>query len=99
MPTPMQCFQVIIHGAFNSPVAFAPETGVRGFYTTRWVATTDSQRAVSKAFRSARRELNQWPDVRDGLVAVEMEAEDVAAGSWWRWLKGGGRGFTFYTEG
>ena len=58
----------------------------------------DEEGAVRKAFESARCELNRWSDVRDGLVSVEMEAEKVDAGSWWRWLKGGGRGFTFYTE-
>ena len=94
----MYCFRVLIHGAFTARVLLAPEVNARGFYTTRWVVAADKQTAVSKAFQSARRELEQWSDVRDGLVAVDMEAEEVDAGSWWRWLRGGGRGFAFYGD-
>jgi len=93
------CFRILIHGDFTARVKLAPEMAhARGFYTTRWVMASDKATAIRKAFSSARTELNQWSDVRDGLVAVEMEAEEVDAGSWWRWLKGGGRGFVFYTE-
>lgn len=98
MPPSVACFRVLIHGAFTARVTLAPEAEARGFYTTRWVIASDKATAIRKAFSSARTELNQWSDVRDGLVAVEMEAEEVHAGSWWRWLKGGGRGFAFYTE-
>jgi len=82
----------------QAPLQLAPEAVAHGFYTTRWVVAVDEEAAVRKAFGSARRELSRWSDVRDGLVAVEMVAEEVDAGSWWRWLKGGGRGFTFFTE-
>lgn len=92
------CFRVLIHGDFTARVKLAPDAHARGFYTTRWVVAFDETTAVRKAFASARRELNWWSDVRDGLVSVEMEAEEVDFGSWWRWLKGGGRGFAFYTE-
>ena len=94
----MGCFRVIIHGAFSAMVLLDSELGARGFYTTRWVVASDLEGAISKAFRSARRELNQWSDIRDGLIAVEMEDEEVAQGSWWRLLKGGGRGFAFYEK-
>jgi hypothetical protein len=98
MPSAMRCFLVLIHGAFTAAVQLAPEVDAHGFYTTRWVVAFDKQNAVRKAFQSARRELNQWSDVRDGLVQVEMEAEKVEAGSWWRWLKGGRGGFSFYGD-
>jgi hypothetical protein len=71
----------------------------RGFYTTRWVVAFDERSATTKAFGSARRELMQMhADIRDRLVSVEMELEEIAPGSWWRWLKGGGRGFSFYLD-
>jgi len=61
--------------------------------------TSDVQTATTKAFNSAWRELQQkQADIRDGLVSIDMEAEEVTSGSWWRWLKGGGRRFAFYTE-
>ena len=94
----MRCFQVLLHGAFRPRLNFGSELSARGFYTTRWVVTSDEPAAIRKAFDSARRELAaKQADIRDGLVAIDMEAEDVAAGSWLRWLRGGGRGFAFYT--
>lgn len=95
----MRYFQVLIHGAFRPRLNFGSELGARGFYTTRWVVTADERTAIAKAINSARRELVQkQADIRDGLVSIEMEAEEVAPASWWRWLKSGGRGFTFYSE-
>ncbi len=95
----MRCFSVLIHGAFRPRLNCGSELSARGFYTTRWVVTSDEHTAIGNAFDSARRELTaEQPDIRDGLVAIEMEAEEVAPGSWWRWLKGGGHGFTFYTD-
>ena len=94
----MRCFYVLVQGSFTARVALAPEMEAHGFYTTRWVVAFDKLAAMRKAFRLVRRELEQWSDVRDGLVAVEMQAEEIGAGSWWRWLKGGGRGFSFYGE-
>jgi hypothetical protein len=95
----VRCFVVLIHGAFRPRLSFGPEISARGFYTTRWVVTFDAGTAVAKAFASARRELMQkHADIRDRLVSIEMEAEAVERGSWWRWLKGGGRGFSFYTD-
>ena len=96
----VRCFLVLIHGAFRPRLNLDSEMTARGFYTSRWVVTSDEQAAIRKAFDSARRELvAKQADIRDGLVAIEMEAEQVEPGSWWRWLTGGGRGFTFYTEG
>ena len=94
----MRCFHVLIHGQFSERVCLAREVPARGFYTSRWVLARSHETAVHKAFRSAEQELQQWDDVRDGLVGVGMGAEEVEAGSWWRWLRGGGRGFAFYGE-
>ena len=95
----VRCFLVLIHGALRPRLNLDSEMAARGFYTSRWVVTSDEQAAIGRAFSSARRELvAKQADIRDGLVAIEMEAEEVEPGSWWRWLKGGGRGFTFYTE-
>jgi hypothetical protein len=95
----VRCFSVLIHGSFRPRLNFGPETSARGFYTTRWVVTADERAALVRAFALARGELiASQPDIRDGLVSIEMEAEEVEPGSWWRWLKGGGRGFTFYAE-
>jgi hypothetical protein len=95
----VRCFLVLLHGAFRPRLNFGPEISARGFYTTRWVVTSDEQTAIVRAFASARRELQEkHADIRDGLVSIEMEAQEVEPGSWWRWLKGGGRGFSFYTE-
>jgi hypothetical protein len=95
----VRCFSVLMHGAFRPRLNFESEVSPRGFYTTRWTVTSSQQKAVKPAFDSAKRELaGQHPDTRDGLVTVEMQAEDVATGSWWRWLKGGGRGFAFYMD-
>lgn len=95
----MRCFRVLIHGQFERFVQLGTEdTRARGFYTTRWIVADAKDNAISKAFESAKAELQQWSDIRDGLVAIQMEADDVSAGSWWRWLRGGGRGFAFYTD-
>jgi hypothetical protein len=95
----VRIFSVLIHGAFNSHLQVQPGAPfARGFYTTRWVLAADEKTAVQEAFRSAEEELNSWSNVRDGLVSVSMEAEEIGPGSLWRWLRGGGRGFAFYTE-
>ena len=95
----LQVYCVLIHGTFEAAVCLQQDQlPARGFYTTRWVLARDGLKAREKAFRSARRELNEWSDLRDGLVAVRMEAESVAPGSLRRWLQGGGRGFSFYVE-
>lgn len=94
----MQCFHVFIRGEFDERVLIAPEVPTRGFYTSRWVLADSEETAICKAYRSAELELQQWSDVRDGLVEVSMEAEEVRAGSWWRWFRGGGSGFSFYGE-
>ena len=96
---PVTCFQIRIHGRFDVQVTGgSTPCSARGFVTTRWVVAASVETAIQKAFRSAKRELNQWPDVRHGLVSIRMEAEEVCYGSWWRWLKGGGRGFGFYEK-
>ena len=99
MQRPVRCFCVLVHGQFEHRVHTASaEMKPRGFYTTRWVVATGRENAVQKAFRSTKLELQQWPYIRDGLAEVGMEAEEVGPGSWWRWLKGGGRGFSFYID-
>jgi len=92
-------FRVLVHGAFTAHVRLNPEVQARGFYTTRWVFARDEAAAAEKAFNSARSELKKWSDVRDGLVSVAMDAEDVqATGPWHIVFRGGGRGFAFYGE-
>jgi hypothetical protein len=99
MQWPVHCFCVLIHGAFRPRLNFGSEMSARGFYTTRWVVAFDENSAIAKAFASARRELTQMhTDIRDRLVSVEMEPDEIAPGSWWRWLRGGGRGFSFYMD-
>ena len=95
----MRCFRVLIHGQFERLVQLGPvEAETRGFYTTRWVVAETEESAVLKAFESAKRELQQWSDIRDGFVGINMETEEVSAGSWWQWLRGGGKGFAFYVD-
>lgn len=95
----MRIFAVLIHGAFSSNVQLSAESPfAQGFYTTRWVLAPSETAAGKKAFRSAKEELNKWSDLRDGLVSVRMNVEEVRSGSFWRWLRGGGRGFSFYTD-
>jgi hypothetical protein len=97
--TVVRCFRVLIHGQFERLVQLGPaEVETRGFYTTRWVVADAEQSAIRKAFQSAKLELQQWSDIRDGLVSIDLEAEDVSPGSWWRWLRGGGKGFAFYID-
>jgi hypothetical protein len=48
------------------------------------VVADTKENATLKAFQLAKRELEQWADIRDGLVGIDMKAEDVSAGSWWR---------------
>jgi len=94
----VHCFVVLIEGEFERlvDVGFAEHAG--GFYTSRWVVARTKAAAIPKALRSAKRELEQWPDIRDGLVRINMQVESVGAGSWWRWVRGGGRGFSFYGD-
>ena len=95
----VRSFRVLIHGQFARRVRLSPaETDIGGFYTTRWVVADTKENATRKAFQLAKRELEQWGDIRDGLVGIDMKAEDVNAGSWWRWLRGGGKGFAFYAD-
>jgi hypothetical protein len=94
----MRCFRVLIHGAFSPRLKLASAPSAGGFYTTRWVVAAHADAAIAKAFQAARHELEQWAEFRDGLIGVQMEAEEVGPGSLWRWLKGGGRGFAFYTD-
>jgi hypothetical protein len=95
----MRIYSVLIHGAFQPHVRLEPsDFQTHGFYTTRWVLARSEAEATEKAFRSATRELNRWPDLRDGLVSVNMEAEEIGPGSVWPWLRGGGRGFAFYFD-
>ena len=97
--TPVQCFRVLIHGEFERLVRLGPaDVETRGFYTTRWVVADGQDSAIRKAFGSAKRELQKWSDIRDGLVGIDMEAEEVSEGSWWRWLRRGGKGFAFYVD-
>lgn len=94
----MGCFAVLVQGSFSEPLGLGPGLHARGFYTTRWVVALDRRSATRKALQSIRRDLNQWLDVRDGRVTVEMEVEEIGPGSWWRWLTRGGRGFSFHEE-
>lgn len=97
--TAVQCFRVLIRGEFERLVRLGPaDVETRGFYTTRWVVADGQDSAIRKGFGSAKRELQQWSDIRDGLVGIDMEAEEVSEGSWWRWLRGGGKGFAFYVD-
>jgi len=91
----MGCFAVLIQGSFSEPLGLGPELHAHGFYTTRWIVAIDKPAATGKALQAIRRDLNQWLDVRDGHVTVEMQVEEIGPGSWWRWLMGG-RGFSFY---
>lgn len=95
----VRCFRVLIHGEFEHLVQLGPANiDTRGFYTTRWVVAGSEDSAIRKAYRSAELELRQWSDIRDGLVRIDMEAEEVTSASWWRWLRGGGKGFAFYFD-
>src|SRR4028119_171554 len=99
MSEAVRCFRVLIHGQFERRVHLGPaDRQARGFYTTRWVVAGTRDEAVRKAFGLAKRELEQWSDIRDGLIGIKMEAEELNSGSWWRWLRGGGRGFAFCLE-
>ena len=99
MSQALQCFRVLIHGEFERLVQLGPaDVETRGFYTTRWVVAGAKESAIRKAFVSAKRELEQWSDIREGLVGISMEADEVSGGSWWRWLRGGGKCFAFHFE-
>jgi hypothetical protein len=79
-------------------VELSSELPVPGFVTTRWVAAPDEATAAEEAFRSAKAELaEKWPDIRTGVIAIDMEVEDIWSTSPWRLLlRGAGRGFSFY---
>ena len=95
----MPFYCVRVHGAFTPKLASEADLPFRGFYTTRWVFARDETAATAKAFSSARTELQKWSAMRDGLVSLKMEAEDIWHTGPWRLLwRGGGRGFSFYSE-
>ena len=94
----MRFLRVLIHGAFTARVRLAPDVEARGFYTTRWVLAGDEEKAVRKASRSVLRELQQWAIVRDGFISVSLDIEEIAPGWPWKWVRGGGGGFTFYGD-
>src|SRR3954453_13995119 len=101
----MRCFYVLVHGTLHwLPGHSARDeigtTKPAGFYCHRYVLAANKAAAIDTALRRVRGNLDRemgW--LRDGLVTVELHAEEVAAASMRKLLKRDNRGHTFYSEG
>ena len=94
----MRCYLVLVHGIFDYHVKPAPSgMDVEGFFAGRSVLARDEEQAKERAFAKVKSGLAAWnADVRDGLVSVRLDAEDVSRVPFWYVLRRVNRGHTFY---
>jgi len=94
----MRCFYVLVHGQFAYHVKPAP-SGVEseGVFASRCLFAHDEADAVERALGRVRRSLAKWnPDIRDGLISVRLDAEEVEPVEWWKAFYRANRGHVFY---
>jgi hypothetical protein len=94
----MRCYLVMVHGVFDYHVKpLASGLDLAGFYAGRSVLARDQQDAVQRAFAKVDKGLARWSsDIRDGLVSVRLEADDVEPVPLWYVLRRSNRGHAFY---
>ena len=98
----MRCYYVLVHGRLDwLPARSASDeigaTKPTGFYCHRYVLARDNQSAAEIAFQRVKQNLDsQMGWIRDQLVTVELQAEEVAIAPIHKLLKGDNRGHTFY---
>ena len=94
----MRCYLVMVHGVFDYHVKpLASGFDLTGFYAGRSVYARDERDAALRAFIQINKGLARWSDdIREGLVSVRLEAEDVERVPFWYVLRRSNRGHAFY---
>jgi hypothetical protein len=95
----MRCYLVLVHGLFDYHVKpLSSGLDLTGFYAGRSVFAQDEQDAAQRALAKVKNGLARWStDIRDGLVSVRLEVEDVSRVPLWHVLRRSNRGHTFYS--
>ena len=96
----MRCFFVMIHGRFIYHVNPAP-SGVKsqGVFAARCLFAQNEADASAKALARVEKSLAKWnPDIRNGLISVSLDVEEVAPEGWWKAFYRANRGHVFYRE-
>lgn len=96
----MRCFYVLVHGEFEYLVDPVPSgLDLEGFYASRCLFAHDSEDAIQRALAKVRRGLSKWnSDIRDGLVSVRLDADEVEPCKWWHAFRQFNRGHVFYSK-
>lgn len=100
----MQCFKVLVHGRLvwleeSSIASSGDQSRPRGFYAHRFVLSPEIKSAELIALRKVRENFDRqtgW--IKDGLVAVELKAEEVMKTSIFRGLLPDNLGHSFYED-
>jgi hypothetical protein len=96
----MRCYYVLVHGKFVYHVKPAP-SGIQheGVFASRCLFARDEDDARDRALRRVNRSLSEYnADIRDGLVSVRLEVEDVEPDSWYKAFYRANKGHVFYRE-
>ena len=94
----VRCYLVLVHGIFDYHVKPLPSgMDFEGFFAGRSVLARNKDQAKERAFSKVETGLAEWnADIRDGLVSIRLEAEDVSLVPFWYALRRVNRGHTFY---
>ena len=97
----MRCYLVLVHGLFDYHLKPLPSgLDFQGFYAGRSVFARDEPHARERAFARVRKGLSAWnADVRDGLVSLRLEAEEISQVPLWYAFRRSNKGHTFYGDG
>ena len=96
----MRCYLVMIHGTFEYHLRPMPSgLDLSGFYAGRSLFACDEIEAEQRAFVSVKRSLSAWnADIRDGLVSLRLEVEEINRVPFWYVFKRSNRGHIFYGD-
>jgi hypothetical protein len=96
----MQCYRVLVHGVFDYNLKPVPSgLDLNGFYAGRSLFARDELEAERRAFLSVRKSLSAWnEDIRDGLVSLRLNADEINRVPFWYVFKRSNRGHIFYGD-
>lgn len=96
----MRCYYVLVHGELQYHLD-REATGLqsKGFVAARCLFARNAEEATFKAFAKVTRGLAERnADIRDGLISVKFEAEEVEVTNWWNAFRRFNRSHAFYQE-